>query len=191
MVIESGASAVRYAPAPEAADLTGVAREVVMDRSPWTYTVTALEMMREGKIGADDAAPRSGKIPDLRRYVHVEACTDLDNAAVAFSVRAIDASGAARWFDSDRGDPAFRVVRTGCFRGAVPLPASAGRPQAVRFRAFSRAAKDATPSPPRVRLTRVNRLFALDDRFQPKPSLFSWTGDIPLAVDGDWYELPF
>jgi hypothetical protein len=190
MVSESGTTAVRYAPAAERFDLTNHSREVVMDRHPWTYTVTAQEMIREGKI-ADDAAPGSGKIPDLRRYVHVEACTELENAAVAFSVRATDNSGAARWYDSDRGVSEFRIVRTDCFRGAVPLPASAGRLDAIRFRAYSRSQKTSTPAPGSVTLTRVNTVFTLDGQYQPGPPLFSWLGSIPLPLDGDWHELAF
>src|SRR5712691_10895606 len=48
MVSESGPTEVRYAPAVERFDLTNQSREVVMDRHPWTYTVAAQEMMREG-----------------------------------------------------------------------------------------------------------------------------------------------
>lgn len=191
MVSESGMSQVRYAPAPGIADLTDAAREIVMDRSPWTYTVTARELMRENKIGGEDAPAHSGKIPDLRRYVHVEACTALENAAVAFAVRATDARGTRRWFDADRGDPTFRIDRTGCFRGAVPLPSSAGQPDAVRFRAYHRPPDEAGPGPASVRLTRVNRVFTLGEGFQPRPSIFSWTGSAVLAIDGAWHELPF
>ena len=190
MVSESGTTQVRYAPAVERFDLANQSREVVMDRHPWTYTVTAQEMNREGKVVAA-AAPGSGKIPDLRRFVHVEACTELENAAVAFSVRAMDGAGTTRWYDSDRGVSEFRIVRTGCFRGAVPLPPSAGRPDAIRFRAFSRSQRGAAPAPPSVLLRRVNTVFTLDDQYQPGRSLFSWIGSIPLPVDGDWRELPF
>jgi hypothetical protein len=190
MVSESGTTEVRYGLAAERFDLTDVSREVVMDRHPWTYTVTGQEMMREGKI-ADEATPGSGRIPDLRRYVHVEACTELANAAVAFSIRAADSSGSARWYDSDRGLSEFRIVRSGCFRGAVPLPASAGRPDAIRFRAYSRPQKDAAPPPGSVVLRRVNTVFTLDGQYQPGPPLFTWLGSIPLPLDGDWHELPF
>ncbi len=190
MVSESGTTQVRYAPAVERFDLGNQSREIVMDRHAWTYTVAAQEMTREGKIVAD-APAGSGKIPDLRRYVHVEACTELENAAVAFSVRATDSTGTARWYDSDRGLSEFRIVRSGCFRGAVPLPASAGRPEAVRFRAFSRAQRGAAPASSSVVLTRVNTVFTLDERYQPGQSLFSWTGSIPLPVDGEWRELAF
>jgi hypothetical protein len=120
----------------------------------------AKEMTREGKID-DDAAPGSGHIPDLRRYVFVEGCSPLENAGIAFSVRAKDSGGSTRWFDSDRGIPEFRIARSGCFRGAVPLPASAGRPDAIRFSTRTGSA-DAI---------RFNAAFMLDDQYLPGPPL--------------------
>jgi hypothetical protein len=191
MVSESGPTEIRYAPAPERFDLTNVSREVVMDRHPWSYTLAAEEMRREHKID-ETAAAGSGHIPDARRFVYVEACTDLSNAAVAFSVHATD-GGTPRWFDSDRGLPAFRIVRTGCFRGAVPLPPSAGRPDAIRFRASTlpKPPSSGAVQPGAVRLRRVNQVFTVGDNYQPLPTLFSWTGNVPLALDGDWYELRF
>jgi hypothetical protein len=190
MVSESGPTVVRFAPAPEKFDLTNASREVVMDAHPWTHQLASKEMVREKKL-REDAAAGSGAIPDPRRFVFVEACTDLRNAAVAFSVHAPDASGTPRWFDADRGLPQFRIVRTGCFRGAVPLPAGGGAPDRVRLKAFSLPAKPNAPPPPppTVTLTRVNRVFTLDDGYLPRPSLFSWTGSSPLVVDGDWLEL--
>src|SRR4029079_9934089 len=86
MVSESGPTEIRYAPVPERFDLTNVSREVGMDRHPWTCTIAAKERAREGKI-ANDATAGSGKIPDPRRFVYVEACTELTNAVVAVSVR--------------------------------------------------------------------------------------------------------
>lgn len=195
MLSEAGPTAVRYAPAPQRFDLAGVSREVVMDAHPWIYSLAAQEMIREQKL-VEDAAAGSGRIPDSRRFVFVEACTDLQNAAVAFSVRAADGSGTARWFDGDRGLPQFRIVRTGCFRGGVPLPAGAGRPEAIRFKAYTLppranapASKGPTP-PASVVLTRVNGVFTVDDSHRPRPLGFSWKGSAPLALHGDWYELP-
>jgi hypothetical protein len=189
MVSESGSATVRYAPAPERFDLRDVSREVVMDRHPWSYTIAAQEMQREGKI-ADDAAAKSGKIPDPRRFVFVEACSDLQNAALAFSVLATK-NGVARWYDSDRGLVEFRIVRTGCFRGAVPLPTGAGKPDAIRFRAFPPPPQKDRPSAPpgSVRITRVNQMFMLGDDYLPRPSVFSWTGSLDLPLDGEWREI--
>jgi len=95
--------------------------------------------------------------------------------------------GAPRWYDSDRGLREFRVVRSGCFRGAVPVPATAGAPDAVRFRAYSLPPKEGqTAGPASVRLTRVNRVFVLGDDYAPRPSTYSWIGSVVLPVDGDW-----
>jgi hypothetical protein len=193
MVSDRGTTAIRYVPAPERFDLTNTSREAVMDAHPWSYVLTAQEMTRENKIAAD-AAPGSGKIPDLRRYVFVEACSELDNAGLTFSVRAKDKQGASHWYDADRGVPEFRIVRTGCFRGAVPLPESAGMPDAIRFRAFTRPPQaGAAGAPGTVRITRVNKVFMLNDDYLPRSPLSSltWTGSVALTLDGDWREVIF
>jgi len=39
-------------------------------------------------------------------------------------------------------------------------------------------------------LTRVNRVFAIGDDYLPRASTFTWTGSIPLAIDGAWHEVP-
>jgi hypothetical protein len=192
MVSESGPAEVRYAPQPQKFDLTDVSREAVMDAHPWIYTLAAKEMAREQKL-VEDAPAGSGRIPDSRRFVFVEACTELQNAAVAFSIHAPDASGSPRWFDADRGLPQFRIVRSGCFRGGVPLPAGAGRPDAIRFKAYSlppRANAPAPSGPSTVVLTGVNRVYGIDDNYQPRPSAFTWKGTVPLALNGEWHELP-
>jgi len=109
-------------------------------------------------------------------------------------VHAPDASGTARWFDADRGLPQFRIVRTGCFRGGVPLPAGAGRPDAIRFKSYSlpppRGNTPAPTGPSSVVLTRVNGVSTMDDAYLPRPMGFSWKGSAPLALNGGWHELP-
>ena len=176
--------------APELFDLTNRSREAVMDTHPWTYRVTSQEMMREGKISAEPPAG-SDVIPDPRRFVFVEACSDLENAALAFGVR-VPGPGGSRWYDSDRGRDDFRIVRSGCFRGGVPLPRDAAPPDAIRFRASPRAdGHDAAAQPASVRVTRVNSVFSLGDNYLPMPSRFSWTGSLVLKMDGTPGELPF
>jgi hypothetical protein len=147
----------------------------------------AHEVIREGKI-ADQAEAGSGKIPDPRRFVFVEACADVANAALSLGVRSPGLPD-ARWYDSDRGRNEFRIVRTGCFRGAVPLPRDAAAPDALRFRAWPQPAARGRPA--RVRITRVNGVFSLGDNFLPSASRFKWTGSLVLRTDGTPAELIF
>jgi hypothetical protein len=188
MALDEGSARVRYAPAPAPFRLENVSREEVMDANPWLYTVMAQELSREGKI-APDAPPGRGLVADPRRFVYVEACGDLDGAAVSFDVKAGDA-----WAASDRGLPEFRIARSGCVRAAIPLPAGAAASEvsALRVQAFERPPGDQPPraSPGVARLTRVNKLFTLDDRFQPGSSMARWRGDRSLAPGGPPLELP-
>jgi len=188
MVSESGASTIRYAPAPERVDLTNISREAVMDRHPWSYALASEEMTREGKIA--DQGPGHNTIPDPRRFVYIEACGEVGDAALAFAVQVRDA-----WIASDRGVPEYRIVRDGCFRAAIPLPAGARASDlhALRAMAYTRApAKGQPPVHPRgpVILKRVNTAFMLDERYQPGPPLFRWQGSASVAADGAPFDLP-
>jgi hypothetical protein len=74
----------------------------------------------------------------------------------------------------------------------VALPRAAGKPEAIRFRAYTRPPQKGEASPPTagsVRLTRVNQVFTLGDDYLPRPSTFSWTGSIALPLDGDWQDV--
>jgi hypothetical protein len=188
MVSESGPTEVRYAPAPEAFDLRNASREAVMDRHPWSYALTAAEMKREGKI-SEDPEPNSGKIPDLRRFVFVEACGEVGGAALAFAAGVGTAADRTlRWVASDRGVAQFRIVRDGCFRAAIPLPRGtpAGDVRAIRAIAHARTTADGQPTaaPASVRLTRINKVFVLDARYAPGPSLLQWEGAASISADG-------
>jgi len=196
MVSESGTTSVRYAPAPERFDLTNVSREAVMDRHPWSYTVAFEEARREGKIA--DKPPGQNAIPDPRRFVFVEACGEIGNAALAFAVtlgRApIRPGRVVPWIWSDRGVERYRIVRDGCFRAAIPLPRRVRPREVIALRAFAykrpptygRAVAPVNP----VRLTRVNTVFMLDDMYQPGPPMLTWTGDVRLEPGGRPFDLP-
>jgi hypothetical protein len=188
MVSESGPTTIRYAPAPERFDLTNASRELVMDRHPWSYALASEEMSRERKIAED--GPGHNTIPDPRRFVYVEACGEVGQAALAFAVEARNA-----WIPSDRGVREYRIVRDGCFRAAIPLPAGT-RPQdlhGLRAMAYTRPpSRDrpaARPSAP-VQLRRITTVFMLDERYQPGRSLLQWQGSTAIEVDGAPFELP-
>src|SRR3954467_7352710 len=193
MVSESGATTIRYAPMPVKFDLTDQPREAVMDANPWTYAIAAVEMQREGKI-ADDPPPGINKIADPRRFVFVEACGTIGNAALAISIASRRSSrGELTWTASDRGLPQYRIVRDGCFTIAAPM--SAGTHTAdirgVRVHAFARKPeRDETPPPPDpVHFMRINKVFMLDQHFLPGPSILRWEGPASIRAGGDPLEV--
>jgi hypothetical protein len=177
MLADRGTAKVRHAPAPVEFPLKDVSREQVMDAYPWLYAVASKELARESKI-ADNAPPGLGAIPDPRRFVYVEGCADVGTAALAFAVHA-----AGGWIASDRGVSEYRIVRDGCFRAAIPLPAEAtGKDvRAIRVQAFEREGK---PAAALVHFRRLNTVFTLDEHYIPGPSLASWQGDAVLTPGG-------
>jgi hypothetical protein len=182
MVLDHGSTAIRFAPGPVFADLKNVSREQVMDDNAWTYEVMAKELAREGKIIAD-APPGHGAIPDLHRFVFLEACGEAGSNAISAGV---NVGGA--WHSSDRGVAEYRIVRDGCFRAAIPLLGSAGAADvsAIRFQAHAREGRPAGTS----RITRLNRVFSLDERFAPGPSVITWEGSASLTPGGKPLDIP-
>ena len=194
MVSESGPTTIRYRLEPQPFDLTDQAREAVMDANPWTYAVASVEMRREGKI-ADDPPPGINKIADPRRFVFVEACGTVGNAALALSVGSVrrQPDRDLVWTPSDRGLPQYRITRDECFTIATPLPAGtrAADVRALRVQAFERAAEPgAAPTAPNpVTLTRINKVFMLDEHFLPRPSILRWEGPASIRAGGEPLEV--
>jgi hypothetical protein len=183
MVVDRGTAKIRYAPAPVEFSLTDVSREQVMDVHPWLYAVASQELAREGKI-VDHAPPRLGTIPDPRRFVYLEGCGELGNAALTFAIRAGD-----EWIASDRGVSEYRIVRSGCFRAAIPLPDAVNAKDlgAVRVQAYAR---DGQPPQKAVHFTRLNTVFMLDQNYVPGPRLVSWQGTAELQPGAPPLEIP-
>jgi hypothetical protein len=187
MVRDVGDVTVRYAPAPQLADLKELARETVMDANPWLYGVMTQELRREGKIAANPP-PGQDKIPDPRRFVYVEACGAVGTSALAISVRVRDL-----WFASDRGLQQYRIVRDGCFRVAVPVPdgTRAADVRALRLHAYPRPPAEGKPSAPSgpVRLTHINKVFMLDQQFIPGPSILRLQATASIDAGGSPFEV--
>ena len=198
MVKDAGATEQRFAPAPQAFDLTNVSREKVMDANPWTYAVTAQEARREGRV-VKSPPPGSRQIVDPRRYAVVEMCTASDDTTFAtftFAIGVNQGRGPARFYDSTGGVPEFRISRSpdnfpnSCFRGAVALPQGVKGEEvtALRVTAHARVPKKGEAPPPDAsgpaHLRRVNELFVMSAADLPEPSLFSWTGEATLILDG-------
>lgn len=198
MVGEDGITQQRYGLVPIPFDLTHSSREEVMDAYPWTYALTAKEARREGRVSAAPA-PGSKMIVDPSRYAVLEACADPADAAYAtfaFAV-GVERGGHMHYYDSTAGVPEYRIARgadnfpNGCFRGAVALPKGVkpSEVKALQVRAFPRPPRKGETAPPPgagpAHLRRVNKLFMMTTEDLPRPSLFSWEGNDPLALSGD------
>ncbi len=182
MVRDEGETRVRYAPAVQFFPLMNASREAVMDAHPWLYEIMSRELARERKI-VPDAPPGRGTIPDPRRFIYIEACGEVGTSALALAVQA-----GTEWIASDRGVREYRIVRDGCFRAAIPLP-EAIREQdirAIRAQAFARPPRNGTPPPAAtpVRLTRINKIFTLDEAYRPQPTRWQWQGEKTLEPGG-------
>jgi hypothetical protein len=190
MVADHGAAElIRFAPAPEKVALDHVSREAVMDREPWTYAITAAEMLREGRIDPA-AAPGSGRIPDPRTYATVEACADVTDATLALEVGVRGPYSTVAWYPTDRGEPKFRIARGGCFRASAPIPEDKRAIDVVGLRvvAYTRPPREGeaplSTGTGRVTFKQVNRVFVLDREFriQLAPGT-TWTGDVIVPSD--------
>ncbi len=182
MFADRGKRTVRLAPAPEEVDLRGTSREAVMDARPWTYDVSAREVRREGRVSSA-VKPRRKRIPDPARFVAIEACGGIEAARVALDVELDD----GRRLTSDARSPEFRIARSGCFRGAIALPAGAGLPavRAVRVRAHAGPppkGSAVSKEPPLVRIDSMNRLVPLAD--PAAAVVMGWRGPATLAPEG-------
>ncbi|MEO8361675.1 MAG: hypothetical protein ABI672_16695, partial [Vicinamibacteria bacterium] len=197
MVRDSGTTSQRYAPAPVGFDLTNVSREEVMDKNPWMYAVTAKEARREGRVNPN-ATPGSKTIVDPTRYAVAEICTAADDTTFAtftFSI-GVSQDHVVRYYDSTGGVPEYRISRSpdnfpnSCFRGAVALPKGTRSSDvaSVRVSAHARMARKGEPAPPKdagpARLRRINKVFLMSSADLPEASVFSWTGETLLPLDG-------
>ena len=141
---------------------------------PWLYELAAKELMREGKIVAD-APPGRGQIPDPRRFVYLEGCGELNRAALAFAVRVRRGAGSRRTAAcasiASHGTAVF-APRFRCRRQLALRDIQALRAQALRARRRAAPLRLVCLGP--VRLTRINRVFMLDQAFTLSVRSSTW-----------------
>lgn len=171
---DQGESAMRFALRPISVDLSKHSREWVMDEHPWTYTVMAEEMLREGKITEDRTL--GARIGDLRNYLYVDVASTQQNGAL-FSV-AVKLKNDPRWYTSDFGINSYKIERSGYFRTTIRLPKGTKLNQIERLAARC----DLTGNPrsqeeiakataAQCELNSVNKVFLMNENFRPGATL--------------------
>jgi len=170
---DDGDSPMRFALRPIAVDLSRHSREWVMDQHPWTYTVMAEEMIREGKITAERSL--GVRIGDLRDYLYVDAASDQQNGAlISFAVKL----KGGKWYASDLGINYYKIDRSGYFRTTIRLPKGTTLDEVERLvvrcdlagnpRSKEEIGKAVAAT---CDLKAVNTVFLLDHKPKPGPSL--------------------
>jgi hypothetical protein len=161
------------------------AREVLMDRNPWTYPVMAAEQVREGKIEAisDPATPTVG---DQRTYLWIEVDKDTGTSGGTGSAPGLSLGvrlkGDPVLYRSDHDRPDWSIARDDPAATTVELPAgttAADLAEIVAVRQPTGVADNGAP----VHVTSLNRAFFLDETYLPGRSFLAKRLDVSVTAD--------
>ncbi|TMI83127.1 MAG: hypothetical protein E6H03_04305 [Bacillati bacterium ANGP1] len=152
----------RAALAPATAQPEGEPREGVLQRYPWIYRVSALEVLRQVPLEADPS-PASEAAADLRSYVFLQwkrlpGPAPGTNLPLEAGVRVRDV-----WYTSAWGSPDLAFAEPDAESTTVKVPAGTTEADVtgIALRAF-----DPPAEPADVRLVRA---FFLDGEYRPRP----------------------
>ncbi len=191
MFSDKGQSEMRFALRPIPFDLRHASREEVMHQHPWTYQLACEELVRENKI--HDADRVGQKIADPRRYLYLQVGAGQQDTAMSFAVKLREDP---KWYTSDIGVDYYKVDRSGYFQTTVRLPAGSRLERIERIavrcdvagspRSWADIEKAAKAQ---CELWTVNRVFLLNDTYQPEASL-ELPLNLPLKLQfGDMVEI--
>jgi hypothetical protein len=158
-------------------------REYLMDTHPWTYSVMAQEMLREGKIESpsDPATPAVG---DQRSYLYVAVDHDTTPAASEAGVGlAVDVRlrGNPTTYSSDHQVPEWSVNRDVPAATTVELPVGT-TPADVVSVSVRRVPIGLTDNGATLTVTDIDRAFFLGPDYLPQASFVSWHGSQALTA---------
>ncbi|QXJ26908.1 hypothetical protein AGRA3207_006501 [Actinomadura graeca] len=177
---------LRFLPDVRAERPAGRAREVVMDREPWTYRVMAQEMVREEKI-EEPSDPSTREVGDQRAYLFAEFAKTTGSPAGTGSVPGVALgvrlkSDPSRLYRSDHDQPTWSIERDGAVATTVEVPEGTALSDIVSVEAIRRPV-GAGDNGASATVTAVNRGFFLDGSYLPLPSGISWTGSVALSKE--------
>ena len=115
---DTGYSVLQYRLLPVFADLSGNSREELMDRFPWTYSIMAQELEREGKLRTYGVT-QGENTSDPRNYLYVEMEAENQQSGLVVWVKL---KGRPQWYSSHRGRWPLVISRNGWYRTTVELP---------------------------------------------------------------------
>ena len=158
-------------------------REYLMDTHPWTYSVMAQEMLREGKIETP-SDPATTAVGDQRSYLYVAVDHDTTPATSEAGVGlAVDVrlAGDPTTYTSDHLVPGFSINRDVPAATTVELPVGT-TPADVVSVSVRRVPAGLTDNGATVTVTDIDRAFFLGPDYLPQPSFVSWHGSQALTA---------
>ncbi|MFG1999631.1 hypothetical protein ACGFNU_10840 [Spirillospora sp. NPDC048911] len=163
---------------------TARAREVVMDREPWTYRIMAQEMLREGKI-EKPSSPATKAVGDQRTYLFVEFAKRTGAPAGSGSAPGVSLGvrlkrDPAKLYRSDHDEASWSIERDGPAATTVELPQGTTVADIASIEAIRRPVGFGDNGAPAT-VTSINRGFFLRATYLPQRSAISWTGSITLT----------
>ncbi|MBI4905008.1 MAG: response regulator [Acidobacteria bacterium] len=180
MVSDDAPTAVRYQSMPIVTELKNCSRECVMDEYPFTYTISARELEREGKL-RKFATAEGQKISAPENYLVVEMRLLNKEARVALMVRLMDENF---YRTSHLGAHDLSIERSGWARTAIELPPATqpGQVAEIAIQCLPEAKTDGSGS---CRVDSISRIFFLDS--QQRPDTNFWR---PRNDRGPWILAP-
>ncbi|GAA3949096.1 hypothetical protein GCM10023085_34450 [Actinomadura viridis] len=183
-VISPGAP-LRFLPDASGTRPADRAREVVMDREPWTYRIMAQEMLREGRIERP-SDPATRAVGDPRAYLFAELAKRTGAPAtgwgsapgVSLGVRLKD--DPSRLYRSDHGERTWSIERDGPAATTVELPRGTTAGDIASIEAVRQPVGLGDNGAPAT-VTAIHRGFFLDRSYLPRPSAVRWNGSVTLT----------
>ena len=142
MVSDQGTS--RFKLRPIVMPAPAGSRERALDLNPWAYRLTAVELLREGKIRAPGEREAllsnllGKKIADMRRYVTIEFEHPGGGAKLGFRAQV---EGGSDWHLSTSGRFWRAIKRTGIVRTTIELPDGTSPSRIARIQPITSSGK--------------------------------------------------
>ncbi len=180
MVSDETPTAIRYQQMPIVTSLKNCSRECVMDEYPFTYSLSAHELEREGKLRKFGAV-EGQKISAPENYLVVEMRLLNKEARVAVLVRLADDNF---YRMSNLGAHELAIERSGWARTAIELP-PATQPGQVAEIALQCLPETKTEGAGSCRIDAISRIFFLNAQQRPDTNLWR-----PRNDRGPWVLAP-
>lgn len=170
--LDAGALAhpMRFTPSVAQELPAGEAREVMMDRNPWTYWMSAQEMAREGKTEAT-GDPATPELSDARDYLYLvlkkTTLADQNSDPWIGAAVGVTLKGDDTLYRSDHAQPGWSLQRDDPAATTVELPPGTTADDIASISVLRVPGTGETGG--QIRVESIERAMFLDTSYAPEP----------------------